>query len=198
MPEIGRWMSRDPIGEKEGLNLLTFLNNSQIYYDKLGESISLAACNTAVKGAVQYNSKVKLLLEKIKAKGCHKPNITCACCTTSAGCFDPVTKDITVCADQSPDQGYVIETVAHELVHAYDDCTGTNWQRCEERACSEIRAYDYEGSCRPGGTFRQPGESYKECIKRKAAGSVSTDSACGDGRSSVEAVFLRCFGNKIQ
>lgn len=37
LPEIGRWLSRDPIGEEGGLNLYSFLHNSSINtFDPLG------------------------------------------------------------------------------------------------------------------------------------------------------------------
>ena len=36
-PELGRWLSRDPIGEKGGWNLYAMVNNSIIdFYDELG------------------------------------------------------------------------------------------------------------------------------------------------------------------
>ena len=40
LPEIGRWASRDPIGEVGGLNLVVFTENGPVYrVDLLGESI---------------------------------------------------------------------------------------------------------------------------------------------------------------
>ncbi|MBI2442156.1 MAG: RHS repeat-associated core domain-containing protein [Lentisphaerae bacterium] len=37
-PELGRWLSRDPIGQKGGMNLYVFVNNSTLgHVDKLGQ-----------------------------------------------------------------------------------------------------------------------------------------------------------------
>ncbi len=39
-PDLGRWINRDPIGEKGGVNLFGFVGNNSIYsWDKLGKSI---------------------------------------------------------------------------------------------------------------------------------------------------------------
>ena len=63
-PTLGRWLSRDPIGETGGLNLFGFVNNSPVSrWDRLGLAIGCeATCGTGSDpencccGANRYNS----------------------------------------------------------------------------------------------------------------------------------------------
>lgn len=190
---FGRWLSRDPIGELDSANLFCFVVNNPTYWvDPLGAAITLAQCESAKNAALNHNAKTKRLMRVLREHHCHIPQITCARCR-DCGFFEPRTRDITICLDNNDTPRDVIETIAHELLHAYDDCIGTDWNNCEDRACSEIRAVDYDGGCRPGGLYYNSTESYKDCIKRVAAASTATAPSCGDGTAAVNAVFRRCF-----
>ena len=54
-----------------------------------------------------------------------------------------------ICHNQLQAYADVESTLAHELVHAYDNCRrpGMNWDDCEQHACSEIRAANLSGDC---------------------------------------------------
>ena len=153
-----------------------------------------ASCASAVGNALNQNEKGRNLVGALQANGCSIPSVSCECCNFS-GYFSPSSGNMTICYNNTPDAGYIIETVVHELIHAYDNCTGTNRNDCESRACSEIRAANYDGGCRRGGGFRKPNESYRDCVRRSAIGSVESTRTCGSGETAVDAVFNRCFQN---
>lgn len=45
-PEMGRWLNRDPIGERGGINLHRFVNNTPLNsYDPIGESSIGSGCS---------------------------------------------------------------------------------------------------------------------------------------------------------
>ncbi|KAJ6752837.1 MITOCHONDRIAL INNER MEMBRANE PROTEASE [Salix koriyanagi] len=58
-------------------------------------------------------------------------------------------KGIMVCSNHMNIQDDVNQVVAHELIHAYDDCQAANldWADCAHHACSEIRAGHLSGDC---------------------------------------------------
>ena len=62
-PDLGRWLNRDPIGERGGWNLYVFVyNNTVSYFDDLGEKI-----RTSVGGYKYSNLKVrKIATEAMK------------------------------------------------------------------------------------------------------------------------------------
>ena len=195
----GRWINRDHLGELEILNLYGFAVNSPlVWLDFLGESIDADVCRSAVGNALSTNAKGQSLVRALGEKSCPVPPVTCECCMRNeSGAFNPSTKSIKICVNILGSARDVIETVVHELVHAFDDCSGTDWNDCEQRACSEIRAVNYNGSCRVGGMLREPGKTYRECVRDAAASSTAADRTCGNGYPAVNSVFSRCFGGGV-
>ena len=170
--------------------------------DFLGEDSADERCSKAVDFAKRKNKKVREMLETIQngKRGddtpCNVPPIKCNCCENedAYGFFDPNEKNITLCSNVATTAELVIETLAHELQHALDDClSNSNWS-CEERACSEIKAADRDGGCRKNGSARKKNETYRECVKRNAAASTSVDKTCSNnGWDAVEKMFKKCF-----
>lgn len=67
-------------------------------------------------------------------------NIYCRRCTNrKAGGFDPE-YGILLCANEMKDQGHLEDTLAHEMVHAYDHLRfKVNWaDNLRHAACSEV------------------------------------------------------------
>ena len=120
----------------------------------------------------------------LEEAGCKLPNVTCACCRKkresgqngATYCYgDKNTKpedikiQITLCVNTGHmNQTYqnVLDTLTHEYQHAWD-CCKARLQTCEERACSEIKAYDQGGRC-----TRFRGAAYRTCIVDHAVGSL--------------------------
>ncbi len=192
-----KWPNRDPIGEAGGRNLYGFVRNNPIGSFDTDGRMEVSSCETALKRALESNAKAKKLVAELKKRKCPEPEPACKCCSAEerGGGFDPTTKKVKICANAWTSGAGIISAVVHELTHALDDCKGTDWSKCKERACSEIRAYDQGGSCASGGLDRQPGESYRECIKRKATASTTADPSCTE--ADVESQMDACLGSEL-
>lgn len=86
---------------------------------------------------------IRFLSDNIKQLGgdLHSHNIYCRRCTNrKAGGFDPE-YGILVCANEMRDQGHLEDTIAHEMVHAYDHLRfKVNWtDNLRHAACTEVR-----------------------------------------------------------
>jgi inner membrane protease ATP23 len=98
-------------------------------------------------------------------------------------------------------QDQMDHTIAHELVHALDQCrTKARWDQCKQHACSEIRASNLSGECEwrqelNRGNTNLRGQQ-RVCARRRAELSVSMNPNCsGDGVAAamVDEVFERCY-----
>jgi inner membrane protease ATP23 len=55
---------------------------------------------------------------------------------------------IVVCEDNLLGSHYVKQTLAHELIHAYDQCRAkVNWQSCYHYACTEVCVCVWQNMC---------------------------------------------------
>jgi RHS repeat-associated protein len=196
-PLTGRWPSRDPIGERGGVNLFAFVGNGSVgKTDRLGLALTKAQCDTAIQLGTQGGLAAQIVAELQTRNGeghqqCKVPQFTCEACAYSCpvagkprgGDADPLTGKIRICHDlESLTVAKVASFVLHELVHLLDTCDGADWSNCEHRACAEIRAY----------TTQRLGLPDHE-IKSLAATSTSADEACAaDSAATVERMWARC------
>jgi RHS repeat-associated protein len=196
-PVTGRWPSRDPIGEKGGLNVYGMVWNGVVSkIDFLGMAMTKAQCQSAVQQAMGSALALRIMAElgeqnrNGRDSSCRVPTFTCEECAYScavkgkpvSGLFDPSSGNIKICHD-APTQTAtgVVDTIEHELVHALDTCDGCDWSECDHRACSEIRAYA-AGNGLTGQT-----------LKDAAANSVRSAPACEqNAMTHVNNVFDRC------
>jgi len=86
---------------------------------------------------------------------------------------------ITICDNKSMEYETFRNTVAHELVHAYDICRVKNFDGSNSKhmACTEIRAAALSGECAYlhemyRGKF-QLANGHRDCVKRRANLSLS-------------------------
>jgi inner membrane protease ATP23 len=192
-------MSRDPIGEEDGINLYFLVMNRPVSnLDKIGLSVSEVECEKMVKEAKEYYIS-RVLLGLIKSdERCTVPTIKCGCCD-QGGYFDPSIKVVVICANNLTSPGHAVGVLYHELTHAYDDCKGTRWNDCEQRACSEIRAIKISGECKPGGNKNQGRmmggvlnfEKESDCVKKSAAASLEFV-GCFPASGYINPVYERC------
>ena len=202
-PTLGRWITRDPRnadrvggGYHDGMTVYQYVRGNTMSSVDPSGTMSNESCNSVVKIAFTKTAKGRTLMAKLKEKPCPIPMVTCKdCCKKEKerrAWFSPTTKNITICQNVMKNGKMLIEAVVHELVHAWDDCGGSKWS-CDERACSEIRATNIAGLCATGTAWRNPRESYNECVKRLAAQSTSSsDPKCGDGKAHVEKMWDQC------
>jgi len=183
------------MGYADSLNLYEYVSSNPInFVDPYGAMLDEKKCNEASSSA--FSSKaVKDIIDEMKKEKCKIPSVKCECCGGSAGgWFDPGSKEITMCYDKYWSKDHLETAVKHEMVHALDDCKGTKWS-CDERACSEIKAYNLSGACKKGGGWRLPDETYEACVKRTAAASTAADTKCGDGTAHVNKMWSKCYTN---
>ncbi|KAI8869465.1 mitochondrial inner membrane protease ATP23 [Ramicandelaber brevisporus] len=148
---------------------------------------------------------VRFMMEKLAKAGCpfDVSTLPCEPCDEMrAGGFSP---DIGVqlCQNRFFDKTHMEDTLAHELVHAYDHCVfKVDWSNCYHHACSEIRAASLSGDCRFTREFARGNVGYlkqhQKCVKRRALLSVLANPSCqapGQAERAVNAVFESCFND---
>ena len=76
------------------------------------------------------------------------PKITCTPCSSErAGGFAP-NYGIVLCENQLQSRGHLEDTLAHELIHQYDNETvKLDWRNVMHLACTEIRAANLSREC---------------------------------------------------
>jgi len=170
-------------------------------------------CSELVEQALEKCPKVAKLREALLRLGRDVP-ITCMHCPEAkpgqsqvAGGYMTDSGKIIMCqnwAAQMPDE--VPNTIAHELIHAYDDArTKLDWTNLVHHACTEIRAANLSGDCTFGRelnrsklnplNIRKSGQS---CIRRRAAISVAMNPACPSEKladAAVDKAWDLCFAD---
>jgi len=132
-PELGRWLSRDPIGERGWINLYEFVENTPLNrFDILGQ---LTSCECFLVRAV--NEKTLPMWLDLLVKGCLS-GVSCGNCGGDDGVFNPVTKEI--CIKEGQSNRDLFTTLKHELQHAYDLCGKECLKSCDECVDAEMKA----------------------------------------------------------
>jgi hypothetical protein len=202
---MGRWPSRDPIGERGGLNTFAFVRNTPtLRTDFLGLEVAVSCCQQVIDKAVGRNWKARELIAAIRAeRGCaYTPPVCRSDCGDRAGGYNTGTKRVEICSSRLGSNYEAETTLIHELVHAYDDCKGRLTANCEDVLCTEIRAWDIGGDCAEGGSEHSPLETYRDCIWRNATASAlratrsNGTSICSEAtvRSMMGRMMARCLG----
>ncbi|KAI1976061.1 Mitochondrial inner membrane protease atp23 [Ophidiomyces ophidiicola] len=101
---------------------------------------------------LQYSPMIQFIQDNIKQLGGNisNHNIFCRRCNRrQAGGFDP-DYGIQICANEMRNQGHLEDTLAHEMIHAYDHMRfKVNWDdNLRHAACAEIRASNLSASSR--------------------------------------------------
>ena len=130
--------------------------------------------------------KIKRLFSALREHQCPMDNrVSIEPCKGFAGRFDPV-QGIVLCEPAAD------ETLAHELIHAFDYCTAKfNTLNCDHIACTEVRAARLSGDC-DFVTELQRGNfstSIKDCVKRRAQLSLRLRGC----PTQLDHVFEHCF-----
>lgn len=126
------------------------------------------------------------------------------CDAKQSGGFDPE-YGILICANQMRNWGHTEDTIAHEMVHAYDHLRFKMdaVHNLRHAACTEIRASTLSGECRWGREFFTRGQwgvtqQMQECVRRRAALSVAARPGCRDSAHAnqvVNEVWDSCFND---
>jgi len=146
---------------------------------------------------------VVFMLKHLQLSGCPFPadSIQCHPCDGSrVGGFHPEF-GVLLCQDQLLSKKLVEDTIAHELIHAFDHCKfNVDWSNLRHHACSEIRAANLSGDCRWSREIQRRNFSFSKqhqaCVKRRAYISVLQNPACKSpemAERAVNEVWESCF-----
>jgi len=149
---------------------------------------------------------VIFMLKHLKSSGCEVPtsNIFCAPCDlTRAGGYNPDPGAVVLCSGNFFSQKHMETTIAHELIHMYDQCRfKVDWGNLRHHACSEIRANSLSGDCRYTRELRRGFVSFSKqhqtCVRRRAIVSVMANPACPNestAERAVNEVWESCFAD---
>ncbi|KAF2763062.1 mitochondrial inner membrane protease atp23 [Pseudovirgaria hyperparasitica] len=176
--------------------------------DLANEASDCARCTQTVTSLFKTSPIVRFLRDETRALsgGRHSEigpaQIHCRRCTTrQSGGFD-MDYGILLCANHLQSRAQTEDTLAHELVHAYDHLR-FDVQRTDLRhqACTEIRASTLSGECRFTREFfgrRQwkVTQQLQECVRRRATLSLMHRPECKDEAHAsriVNEVWESCF-----
>ena len=158
--QLGRFISRDPRGYVDGLNLYRayFVPGDM---DPQGTAITKAQCEAGAAKAMKAYAAMTAELER---KGCAVPTPKCGKSDQlKGGDFDETTNSINLYYNHPNFTEVMVPMVIrHELVHALDRCNGVEFDSCDKRICSEIRAYSF-CNCADGSPWRGKTLTRKEC-----------------------------------
>ncbi|MCJ1223413.1 Mitochondrial inner membrane protease atp23, partial [Toensbergia leucococca] len=148
---------------------------------------------------------IRFLRDNINQLGgdIHSGNVRCRRCEKrQSGGFDP-DYGIRICANELRNQGHLEDTMAHEMIHAYDHLRfKLDWRSSlRHAACAEIRASSLSGECRWAREFFTRGQwsvtrQHQECVRRRATLSVMARPGCKDDVQAarvVDEVWDSCF-----
>ncbi|KAJ3981002.1 peptidase M76 family-domain-containing protein [Lentinula detonsa] len=201
------------------------------------EELNLRRCEKMKSELMEKSPLIIFMLKHLRLSGCQVPekNIFCVPCGSPysssgssssvavsssntqnqipipplhAGAYLPHPHGaIKLCAGHFFSKQHVESTIAHELVHMFDECRfKVDWTNLRHHACSEIRANNLSGDCRWTRELRRgegiPGfgsgwtKGHQTCIRRRAITSVAANPACpslAHAERAVNEVWESCF-----
>ncbi|KAL4792906.1 mitochondrial inner membrane protease atp23 [Aspergillus venezuelensis] len=173
--------------------------------DLRNEEADCKRCDEQKEFLLNYSPIIRFMRDSINQLGGNisSNNIHCRRCTTrKAGGFDPKF-GILICANEMRGQGHLEDTMAHEMVHAYDHLRfKVDWgDNLRHAACTEIRASSLSGECRWANEFfgnlqLKLTQHHQECVRRRAILSVKARDTCKDEAQAtkvVDEVWDSCF-----
>ncbi|KAJ2762373.1 Mitochondrial inner membrane protease atp23 [Coemansia sp. BCRC 34490] len=108
---------------------------------------------------------------------------------------------IQLCYNRLFGKGHLETTMAHEMVHAYDQANfALDWYNLDHHACTEIRAASLSGDCRWSQEVMRGNvgflKHHQTCVKRRAVLSLLSNPSCKSKKhaeAAVNKVFQSCF-----
>ncbi|KAJ2849514.1 Mitochondrial inner membrane protease atp23 [Coemansia brasiliensis] len=146
---------------------------------------------------------VRFMAEKLKHSGydASAEKMPCMKCNEMrSGGFTP-DGTIQLCYNQLAGRWHLETTMAHEMIHAYDQQNfNINWLNLEHHACTEIRAASLSGDCSWFQEFLRGNmgfyKHHQVCVKRRAVLSLLANPSCKSKKhaeAAVNKVFDSCF-----
>ncbi|KNA16213.1 hypothetical protein SOVF_091170 [Spinacia oleracea] len=169
-----------------------------------GDGVSVEECQKMIQRSLRTPT-VKFLMGHLEKSGCSIGDnfIKAVDCKQQVSGGYTRGGGIMVCSNYMNMQDEVNQVLIHELIHAYDDCTGKNlnWANCAHHACSEIRAGHLSGDCHfkrelLRGYMKLRGHE-QDCVKRRVMKSVIANPFCSEtaAKDAMEAVWDTCYND---
>ncbi|ORY59098.1 peptidase M76 family protein [Pseudomassariella vexata] len=175
---------------------------------KAHEARDCATCESYRDHAFAHSPTVRFLREKVESLNgkLDKDNVVCRRCPArltedgqvhrQSGGFSPG-HGILICANEVRDRGHLEDTLAHEMVHAWDHLRWkVDWvgdKDLKHAACTEIRASMLSGECRwTRESFTRGNwtltQQFQDCVRKRAVQSVLARPRCKDDVQAVKVV----------
>ncbi|KAK4552330.1 Mitochondrial inner membrane protease atp23 [Recurvomyces mirabilis] len=183
------------------------------YKDTLNEATDVARAEKDKDWLFKYSPTIRFLQHNIDllspapsdTSTITPTNVRCKTCPTKqSGGFSP-DHGILLCANHLRTRSTLEDTLAHEMIHAYDHLRfKLDPYDLRHAACMEIRASTLSGECRWTREFFGRGQwgltmQLQECVRRRAVLSVMGRPACegdrGKAERVVDEVWRSCFGD---
>lgn len=177
-PRLARWLAVDPIGFRAGTNLYEYVGDSPLAHIDPQGTITQEQCQEA-SGKAKENMRAYLdAMRKVKP-----PCFVMLSCLNKkqgncpqgiAGYYEGEASSsvgrilkVAICYEIADSVAEAEEWFAHEIVHAFDSCSGckrlpTKEERekgevpdCDQIVCSELRAASLSGQCLPGAVYME-------------------------------------------
>ncbi|KAI9796634.1 MAG: Mitochondrial inner membrane protease atp23 [Piccolia ochrophora] len=201
---VSKW--RNAFAALTGQMSPTALDNYRRHLEVQNEEADCKRCEKDTEFLFQYSPIIRFLTGHItKLHGDIGPhNVYCRRCTRQqTGGFSP-NHGIQLCANAMRNRGHTEDTLAHEMVHAYDHLRfQVDWEDLRHAACTEIRASSLSGECRWTREFFTRAQwkltqQHQECVRRRATLSVAARPSCKDDVQAarvVNEVWESCFAD---
>ncbi|KAH7413001.1 mitochondrial inner membrane protease atp23 [Cadophora sp. MPI-SDFR-AT-0126] len=169
------------------------------------EAADCKKCDEWRDWCFQYSPTVIFMKKNIEALNgdLHAGNVICRRCPTrkdengnwirQGGGFSP-DHGILICANEMRDKKHLEDTLAHEMVHAWDHLRWkVDWADLRHAACTEIRASSLSGECRWMREFWTRNnwtltQQHQNCVRSRAVRSVMNRTSCKDDVQAVKVV----------
>ncbi|KAF9065158.1 peptidase M76 [Rhodocollybia butyracea] len=160
-------------------------------------------CEKTKKDLMESSPLIIFMLKHLRLSGCQVPekNIFCVPCASPfsgcnlySGAYLPHPNGaLKLCAGHFFSKQHAESTIAHELVHMFDECRfKVDWNNLRHHACSEIRANNLSGDCRYTRELRRGFVSFTKqhqaCVRRRAIVSVAANPVCPSFAHAERAV----------
>lgn len=172
--------------------------------DTLRASQICKRCDDNRTYLLQYSPTVRFLKEEVEKLGgdLNDRNIICRMCTNEQSGGFSLQHGILLCANKFRNRGHQEDTMAHEMVHAYDHLKfKVDDNNLRHQACLEIRASTLSGECRFMREFFTRNqwrvtEQLQNCVRRRAVLSMLARPGVrdeGHAGEVVNGVWEGCF-----
>jgi inner membrane protease ATP23 len=172
--------------------------------DALKADSICARCDSNREYLLRYSPIIRFLKDEIYKLGgdLNDANILCRMCTSEQSGGFSLDHGILLCANKFRNRGHQEDTMAHEMVHAWDHLKfKVENDDLKHQACLEVRASTLSGECRFSREFFTKNqwsvtEQLQHCVRRRATLSMMARPGVKDEKHAgeiVNSVWEGCF-----